>query len=70
MAAALKAATDISKPFVVNELVPRWNNAMEPERNRQTLFAALSLILGVVAKEWAKELYLLLRRSIRNPSTG
>lgn len=67
ISATLDAATRISKPFVVNEVVPRWNDAMKPAFNRRTLFSALSLIFGAVAKEWAKDLYLFLRRSSHPP---
>ncbi|MDL2336991.1 MAG: hypothetical protein QFE16_04030 [Pseudomonadota bacterium] len=56
-------AAQVARPFVVDEVVPRWNEAMWPAINRKAWFAALSLVLGAVTKEWAKDVYRALRRS-------
>jgi hypothetical protein len=66
--AVFDTAAWVAKPFVVDEVVPRWNRVMWPEINRKTILAALSLILGVVAKEWTKDVYRVLRKPKRDPA--
>ncbi len=44
-------------PPVRNNLVPLWNGAMETERNRNTLFGAISAIFGLIVVLVATDLY-------------
>ena len=52
----------VAEPFVAETVVPGWNRWMESDVNRRTLLGALSIVLGALAKEWAKDIYRLLRR--------
>ena len=61
--ALFNLAASVAEPVVVTEVIPRWNDMMLPEINRKALVAALSILLGALAKEWAKDLYRLLRKT-------
>lgn len=62
------AAARVARPFVVEDLIPAWNRAMAPPINRKTLYGALTLLLGVMTTEWAKDVYRALRREKSDPS--
>lgn len=58
----LDIAARVARPFVVDQVVPSWNRAMGPKINRQALYTALSMVLGALTTEWAKDVYYFLRK--------
>lgn len=56
----------ISRTFVVDHLVPRWNETMVSFFNRSTLFGVLSTLFALWGRAWAKDVYRLLRWPSQN----